>query len=151
MNILTSKFLRGWKGNPLANWPGISVSAVLYYDILDSDPAGELIRILVEVIDAWLGFTVLRARPGIVILRWDNLPDFIISSILFSFWIKKSSWVLYISWEISLVWTSATGSLVSSASDKKTELLSWAWWSWSSSSLVWGVCGSNSHDRLSGS
>jgi hypothetical protein len=54
---------------------------VLVYDILDSDPAGELIRILVVVIDAWLGFTVLRSRPGIVILRWDNLPDFIISSI----------------------------------------------------------------------
>ena len=79
MNILTSKFLRGW--NPFADYPGISVSAVLVYDILDSDPAGELIRILVVVIDAWLGFRVLRSRPGIVILRWDNLPDFIISSI----------------------------------------------------------------------
>jgi hypothetical protein len=54
---------------------------VLAYDILDSDPAGELIRILVVDIDAWLALRVFRSSPGIVILRWDNWRDFTMSSI----------------------------------------------------------------------
>jgi hypothetical protein len=41
---------------------------VLAFDILDSDPGGELIRNFEVFIDAWLAFRVLRSRPGIVIL-----------------------------------------------------------------------------------